>query len=518
LLISKEFKIRSAFVGWALLLASLLSSNRLLAQPPAINQESVMNEASRVAPSLPGGALAPGTRIVIQGFRFATSTGVHITSDRQSAELRVLSSGPREIEALLPDGFPPGSAELTVSNDDGLSKPFPIRIVPCSLGIYSGDGAGSGPARIAAAHGNRITILGTGCGDGARVAQIFVGGKRARLLSFQPDEREPGVERLEFEIPATTPAGCHVPVLVRSPDGLVSNAVTVPVGICDPSRRDPFAGTPANQAGALVLLARLHVRSADNIATERTEDFGAAIFAPVETVQKALSIYQLLPPEGTCTTYTGRYSGDLASTLLPPLSGQLMKAGLEAGNELSVSGPNGARDIQEHKQRGVYGQIIGFGRFLTTTSRPPFLTPGDYTVSWRGGPVVPASKIQLSVPAPFSWTNASKMVVVNRNVDLTLKWRQGASRQRLAILALNVDPNTTALAACFCLMSKNATAFSIPSMMLANLPKTPEQDRPAIPMSLLALIPLDELQRFRAPGIQIRALVTAAEARIVDFR
>ncbi len=477
-----------------------------------------MNEASRMGSSLPGGALAPGTRIVIQGFRFAATTRVHLTSDRKSAELRVLSSGPREIEALLPDDFPTGSAELTVSNDDGLSKPFPIRMVPCSFGIYSANGAGSGSAKIVASHGNRIAILGTGCGDRARVIQIFVGGKRARLASFHPDEREPGVERLEFEIPANAPPGCHVPVLVRLPDGLVSNAVTVPVGVCDPSRQDPFAGTPANQAGALVLLARLHVRSGSNIATDRTEDFGAAIFAPVDTLQKVLSIYRLLPPEGTCITYTGRYSGDLASTLLPPMSGPLMKAGMEAGNQLSISGPNGARDIQEHKQRGIYGQIIGFGRFLATTSRPPFLSPGDYTVSWRGGTEVPASKIQLSMPTPFSWTNASKIAVVNRNADLTLKWRPGGTPQRLAILALNVDPNTTALAACFCLAPRKATAFSIPSRMLANLPKTPEQDRPAIPMSLLALIPLDELQTFRAPGLEIRALVTAAQARVVDFR
>jgi uncharacterized protein (TIGR03437 family) len=501
--------------GACLLLLALLS-NRVFGQPPAIDQEAVMNEASRMPPSLPGGALAPGTRIVIQGFRFGASPRVQMTSARQSAELRVLSSGPREIKAVLPNVFPSGSAELTVLNSDGSSRPFPILIVPGSLGIYTENGAGSGPAKIAAAHGNRITILGTGS-NRARTVQIFVGGKRATLVSFHPDERETGIERLEFEIPANAPSGCHVPVLVRLPDGQVSNAVTVPVGGCVPSQQDPFADTPAHQAGALILLARLHVRSA-SIATERTEDFGAAIFAPVETVRNVLGIYRLLPPEGTCLTYTGRYSGDLISTLLPPMSGTLMQAGLEAGNELSVSGPNGATEIKEHKQRGTYGKVIGFSRFLAPSSRPLFLSPGDYTVSWLGGTEAPASAIQLSVPTPFSWTNASKIAVVNRNADLTLKWRPGGTPQRLAILALNVDPHTTALATCFCLAPRSSTAFSIPSIMLANLPKTPEKDRPAIPMSLLALIPLDELQHFRAPNLQIRALVTAAEARVVDFR
>jgi uncharacterized protein (TIGR03437 family) len=497
--------------GRLLLFALLLFWNRALAQPPAINQESVMNEASRMAPSLPGGALAPATRIVIQGFRFATSPRVRITSAGQSADVRVLSSGPQQIQALLPDALPTGAAELTVSNEDGPSKPFPIRIVPGSLGIYTENGAGWGPAKIAASSGNRITFLGTGCG-GARAPQIFVGGKRARLVSLHPDEQKPGVERLEFEIPAKAPSGCHVPVLVRLPDGLVSNAVTVPVGRCEPSQQEPFAGTPANQASALVLLARLHVRSASSIAADLTEDFGAAIFAPAESVEKVLGTYRLMPPEGTCTTYTGRYAGDLASTLLPPLSGPLMQEGLEAGSELSVSGPNGSRAVEEHKRPGIYGRIIGFSRFLTTTSRPPFLSPGDYTVSWRGGPEVPASTIHLSVPAPFSWTNASK------NADLTLKWRPGGTPQRLAIVAVNVDPDTTALATCFCLPPKNRTTFSIPAMMLANLPKTPEHDRPAIPMSLLALIPLDELQRFREPGLEIRALVTTAQARVVVYR
>lgn len=497
-----------------MLLALLVPAVVLRAQPPSINQESVVNEASRIPPSLPGGALTPGTRIAIAGFRFGRSPHVRLTSPEQNTELRVLSSTPEQIEALLPDAFPSGAAQLTVSNEDGPSRPFRVRIVPGALGLYTENGAGWGPAKIVFAADRRITLLATGSAR-ARRLQIFVGGKRAHLVSLDADAREPGMERLEFEIPAKAPSGCHVPVVVRAPDGLASNAVTIPVGNCNPNQQDPFAGASPGEKSALILLARLHVVPLGTGYV--TEDFGAGVFAPVETEKKILNPYRLMPPEGTCTTYTGRYTGDFISTLLPSFSEPLARNTLEAGAELSIAGPAG-KTVAQRKRAGVYARIIGFERFMTTTSRPLFLSPGAYTVSWRGGAEVPAFGIPLTMPAPISWTNESKLAVVNRNRDLTLKWRPGGMPHRAAVVAVNVDPNTTALATCFCLAPKGSSAFTIPAMMLANLPETSEQDRPAVQMSMLALIPLDDLERFRAPGLEIRALTTAAQARLVKYR
>src|SRR5947208_8508286 len=87
----------------------------LHAQPPAINQEGVFNAASRMPPSLPGGALAPGARIVIEGLRFDPTSEVRIGA----IALKVLSASPARIEALLPASLATGPAALTVANRDG---------------------------------------------------------------------------------------------------------------------------------------------------------------------------------------------------------------------------------------------------------------------------------------------------------------------------------------------------------------------------------------------------------------
>ena len=152
----------------------------LIAQPPAINQEGLFNAASRMPLSLPGGALASGSRIIIEGLRFEPQAQVH------GVKLRVISAAPTRMEALLPTLLPSGPASITVSNRDGVSRPFGVRIASASPGIYSANDKSWGPARME----RPFVLTGTGFGTERR-PEILVAGRRASLIRIGPHPSEP---------------------------------------------------------------------------------------------------------------------------------------------------------------------------------------------------------------------------------------------------------------------------------------------------------------------------------------
>ena len=116
------------------------------AQPPAILQEGVRNEASRIPPSLPGGALSPGSRIVINGLRFPSLPSLYVHAAERTWVVTAIEASLTQAVWQLPTDLPPGPASFTLSNDDGESRPYSILITAQSGGIYSLNGQGWGSA------------------------------------------------------------------------------------------------------------------------------------------------------------------------------------------------------------------------------------------------------------------------------------------------------------------------------------------------------------------------------------
>jgi uncharacterized protein (TIGR03437 family) len=503
-----------------LLLGALSFALALRAQPPAIHQERVFNAASHIPPSLPGGALAPGSRIIIEGLRFGSAPRVNLEAQGKEFAVRILSAGPERIEALLPASVPSGRGEITVDNPDGRSRPFSVRIAAASFGIYSANGKSWGPAAFAEAPAGRIAILGTGLGPANEIA-IFVGGKQARVVAIAPSEGQPGIDRVEFEVPSGAPTGCFVPVVARTPEGAVSNTVSIVSGPCTPGVSLPIEGAPAGDTAALLFLARFFdwIKPYSASPVEFTEDLGAGIFAPASVLRSVLNPWRLMPPPGACTAYTGRFYGDPGETTLPGFfSAFVGAAGRDAGAFLSILGPRGEAHVPGRPDtRGFYEGQIGVDKALMRPGPPLFLSPSEYTVAWPGGPDVPRGQVRMRLSPPFSWTNAHAIETVERGSGVTVAWRGTPPGQRMGIFAVSVDPQSTALGACFCLARADDRHFTIPALMLANLAKTP--DEPGLPMSLLVLAPLPELQRFVVPGAAHGlALATNVQVRSVTYR
>src|SRR6202050_1226777 len=132
-------------------LCVLSSVETLGAQPPAIGQNGVVNQASQIAPALAGGALARGARIEIRGVRLVSSDG-RVTATLSQGDARIpiaiLSAGAKLIAARIPPDGPLGAATVTVMASGGNSAPFPVQVAASNPGLYSRNGQGWGTGRI----------------------------------------------------------------------------------------------------------------------------------------------------------------------------------------------------------------------------------------------------------------------------------------------------------------------------------------------------------------------------------
>ena len=117
-----------------------------LPSPPGIGQNGVVNLASRIPPTLAGGAIAQGALFSIYGVRLGSAGHTAVTISQ--LPVRIVNIEPKRIDALMPVSTPLGSNRLVVTVDGQPSKPFPVDVVASNPGIFSRNGEGWGPGRI----------------------------------------------------------------------------------------------------------------------------------------------------------------------------------------------------------------------------------------------------------------------------------------------------------------------------------------------------------------------------------
>lgn len=124
---------------------------------------------------------------------------------------------------------------------------------------------------------------------------------------------------------------------------------------------------------------------------------------------------------GSCTAYEFQGSTEATSLVIAdPTTGQ----GLDAGANMTVTGPNGTRTASEGGT-GSYSATVG-------TSSAEYITPGSYTVSNGGGGAgMGAFNLALSLPSPITFTNFP--AVINRSQNLTLTWTNSSAFAAVSI-------------------------------------------------------------------------------------
>jgi uncharacterized protein (TIGR03437 family) len=221
-------------------------------------------------------AVSPGEIVAIFGSNLGPSTpaGLHVSDSgtvaTNLADTQVLFDGVAspiifasdgQIDAIVPFGIAPDTTQVQVQYQGQASAFFPLNVAPSAIGVFSTDSSGAGAAVVlnqdgslnspnnAAAPGSVITLWATGAGqlsppgiDGAVVdaaslpvtalpvlAQI--GGQDAAVLySGGAPGLVEGVIQVNLRIPAASPAGDALPLVLRIGDNTSQPGITIAVG------------------------------------------------------------------------------------------------------------------------------------------------------------------------------------------------------------------------------------------------------------------------------------------------
>ena len=420
-----------------------LAAAALWGQPPAIRSGGVVNAASRAPSMLPGGSIARGALFDILGIRLGSSartTSVTVSARGASVRVPLLEVSPQRIEGRLPAGAPLGDVSLTVTVDGAPSTPYSMKVVSAGFGIFSRNQEGWGPGRLdnLASDGSRSAnslrhavqpgqaVVLSGTGVGASRPEVWVGLQRATVDAVRRGAAD-GADEIVFRLPPNSPAGCYVPLQVRQAGAAPSNTVTASIhaggGPCEPSPILPVAAWSGRAAGMVVISRTL--RAPDSIADE-----GMAVFAMHEEHDPAPSQVLLVPPLGTCTTYTGAMDSGSQPSFSPgdALLSSAHATGRDAGPRLTVAHGNVRLAIARLPGApGIYKRLLGEQR----GGRPGrggglFLEPGELVIAGPSGADVGPFAVPVPSPEPLVWENRDRWIGGSGRPSAGSRWRTRA--------------------------------------------------------------------------------------------
>ncbi|MDX2150436.1 MAG: hypothetical protein SFV54_06865 [Bryobacteraceae bacterium] len=455
-----------------LLFASLMVCAAVASAAPAIERRGVRNAASEAPPGLPGGALAPGMRVVIRGIDLEGVTRLFIEARGGRRSAPVERSEPRQAWAVLPFDVPLGQVRLAVERGPERSAWVNARVLPSSPGLFLPD------KPIAVRRGEFVTLRVTGLGVRRGEVRVYVGGVAAEGA---PENEG---DALTFTVPAGAPTGCAVPVQVQLAGGPVSNAVAIEIeggAACEEAEQFGRWLSTGGRSGLLLpftLAARLEIDG--TLGVSRGEGVAAAF------VEGSRREGAAIPAAGTCMVY----AGDIAAAapeqqLRSLLTGSSRE--LDAGRVWARSGERRA-DLPRDDAGLHYRAAGGAMPDAHEVERPPFFDGHAVTLHGEGGRDVGAFRKTVALPDPVQWTGREALEEVDRTRPLHLRWR-GATGQPVFVGGIVLDRVTRAGGGFLCLAPAAAAEFIVPPHVLSFLPQAEGKMERSAGVLLLATVP-----------------------------
>jgi len=554
--------------------------------PPVVAREA-LNAASRALPGLPNYGVAQGATFAVSGQNLGPAVkqtaGFPLTAQLggSSVEVRVgevrksalmVSSFHSEVTAILPSSTPLGDGTVTLTYNNRTSRAVPIRVVSASFGIFTRNQAGSGAAVAqnynsdadqpanslteAARPGQKMVLFGTGLGavksDETQApprenvrddVEVWVGNRRAEVSYKGRSPQAPGMDEIDFTIPADVTPGCYAPVAVKlGTPAVVSNFATIAVAAEGKTCSDPHGLSTAELAAlgnglplniGFIQLLRMNVSATIpglGSGSGMVESGWASFFRWDPAAAASEQGLDMFSGRGTslgaCAVYTFRPGG-------PGMVPWRVNA-LDGGPVMRLTGPAGSRELAQTSP-GYYDAHKALGAvtppgFFDKPLPVPYLEPGKITVdNGAGGPDLEPFQAALTIPdspAALNWTNfdAITSAAIDRSTDLTITWTGGDSAGEyiviggLVALPSFVSKDMQAAAAFVCAESAGAGRFTIPSPVLSALPASTPDDLSGLLMVGRAPLLTDSL-KFKAAGLDTGYLTAAQfKGTLVTFR
>jgi hypothetical protein len=347
---------------------------------------------------------------------------------------------------------------------------------------YYGTGSGLGVATNASTgalynYNNSIppgtTVVGWGSGLGADqprdttfttptganingLAAIYVGGISAPI-GYQGPSGYPGLNQVNFTIPANAPTGCNVSVVGVSAAGVPTNFITLPIGNGPCS--DPAFGITGS---SLSSLSNQSTVKTGFVLLGQTTAPPANGGGGTQITNTALAAFQSTTG-ASYGTASGSVSlgGCIVSQSLTSSGSSGTSTGLNAGN-ITITGPNGSATLTAVGSflPGYYQAQLGGGFFGSG---------GNFAVNATAGTDVGAFNTQIVFSNPLlAWTNQSANATITRSAGATINWTGGSSGTFVSITGGASSSSASGNFTCFAPVS--AQTFTVPAYVLAAVP------------------------------------------------
>ena len=451
-----------------------------------------------------------------------------------------------QINAVMPSTVPPGSAMLTVTYNGATSAAFPITVAASSFGTFAVNQAGSGPGIITdvnykvlspfhtAKPGDYVLLWGTGLGpapdigtEGTKAPSqtnlcaagstcpvtVWVAGQKASV-QYAGRSGYTAEDQVVFIVPQGV-QGCYVQVAVQTTSGsgsVVGNFTSMTV---DPNG-DPCQDADGIDYNTTAIQTAINSKGSVNIgmidllSNYLTLDvFGTPFQWDNDTVDGELGTFTsgvlgefqgftISPSVGNCSV-----SNFLAYP--PPIDPALaLVTYLNAGSQLTISGPNGMQPVPTNTNGKGYGALVGgatIADLLAGGGANPYylnasgwggtswtysIESGNYTISGPGATGTNAvGAFSGTIPvssdaAAFKWTNQSSFAnPISRTSGMTITWTGGDPNGFVDITAIGsvllsgLTPTATTPGVLVeCMAPASAGTFTVPPYVLQTLPST----------------------------------------------
>jgi uncharacterized protein (TIGR03437 family) len=600
-------RIRS-WTGWLTIVLILLSGLTVpaAAQAPQIGSTGVVNGAKFTPSDFPGSALAPGALITIMGVNLGPVNPVAAGSlplptilggtevvVNDTASCAMIYASAQQVNCQLPSNLNGGQIRLLLRTHDQdqirESAPFTAALVSANFGFFTMNGNGRGPgaalnfisggqyqqngARATARPGQVMLMYGTGLGatdppvaagqasSGLAPAviqpDVYVGGIAAQVQYAGRAPGFAGVDQIQFVVPPNVPAGCSVPVRLRSQDRIHnqsfdSNIATIAVHATGQTCVDAVETIAQGSHGTVVLASGLGHLGSGQTGNGGSQGNGAG--GPGGN-----------PGAGNGGSGGGNGSGSGSGSgagpvgfgphpgILPHAFGYGFQSGRGNGSDVIVArfvASGGFADIGvppvATNSCNVYYQgpranpdlFLGAAQFLdagtlTLTTRtgstvqvtpdtisgsgvlyeaplPEVLGAGNYSVAAAGGADVGAfGPVSLGVPTLISVTsNFADGTTFSRSTPLQVAWTGGGSSDMVLIYGRSYklgtgvqppvsDPGQFRSMAFVCSTTASAGQFAVPVDVLQQLPTG------QLSLTVSHMPSQSGVSRFSAPGLTL---------------